>query len=205
MQPGLINYIVQYGYISIFLLVFLQEIGIPTFSNELILIYFGYLSYLGILKLFYVLILAVSADVSGTFTLYILFYFFSASIKKLRPKWFPVKSNTIRSLKIKIGNSPCKIFIGRLIPYMRGYISIAAGLLHINIKRYGAITFASACIWSGGFVLMGWIIAPYWNLFSKRINAMSNILIALPAAFMLFILINFLLKKYLFKKNKTLI
>jgi len=64
----------EYGYLSIFLLVFLQEIGIPSFPNELLLLYTGYLAYKGILDLFKVLMMVVAADISGSFILYILFF-----------------------------------------------------------------------------------------------------------------------------------
>ncbi len=45
MSPELSDYIVQYGYIAIFSLVFLQEIGVPNpIANELVLVFSGYLT-----------------------------------------------------------------------------------------------------------------------------------------------------------------
>jgi membrane protein DedA with SNARE-associated domain len=200
MPQELINYIIKYGYLSIFLLVFLQEIGVPTFPNELVLLYFGYLSYKGVLNVFIVFLLAVSADVSGTFILYILFYFFSATLKKHKPTWLPVPYKAIRWLKTKISNKGSwSIFTGRLIPYLRGYTSVVAGTLHIPVKQYGPMIVLSALVWSGGYVMIGWFAGPYWELFSKKISLLSNFMIVIPAFLILFVLIRFLTKKYVLK------
>jgi membrane protein DedA with SNARE-associated domain len=44
MPPELILYITKYGYIAIFVLIFLQEIGAPNpIPNEFVLLYSGYL------------------------------------------------------------------------------------------------------------------------------------------------------------------
>ena len=50
MPEEVVYYITGYGYLAIFILVFLQEIGMPNpFPNELLLIFSGYLSFRGIL------------------------------------------------------------------------------------------------------------------------------------------------------------
>jgi membrane protein DedA with SNARE-associated domain len=45
MSPTLSAYIIKYGYIALFSLVFLQEIGVPNnVPNELVLLFSGYLT-----------------------------------------------------------------------------------------------------------------------------------------------------------------
>jgi membrane protein DedA with SNARE-associated domain len=202
MPRELINYIIQYGYLFIFLLVFLQEIGVPSFPNELMLIYFGYLVHQGMLNIFCVVAIAVAADVSGTFVLYILFYFFSAFIIKHKPSWLHIPYKTIHSIKQKISNGGnWKIFTGRLIPYLRGYTSVVAGLLRINTARYGIMILLSALIWSAGYIMIGWFAAPYWQLLSKKIGVLSNFMMVVPVALILFFTIKYFMKKYALKNN----
>ena len=78
-------FIINYGYLAIFALVFLQEVGIPNpVPNELVLIFSGYLAFKGILYLPLVILAAVSADFIGTNILYFTFYFafFQLKFKK---------------------------------------------------------------------------------------------------------------------------
>ena len=74
MPEEVVNYITSYGYMAIFIMIFLQEIGMPNpFPNELLIIFTGYLSYKGLLIFPYVLITVVFADFTGTNILFFLF------------------------------------------------------------------------------------------------------------------------------------
>src|SRR5215470_5672893 len=85
MAPELAAYILKYGYIAIFSLVFLQEIGVPNpLPNELVLLFSGYLTSIGKLDFTIVLITVVSADTLGSSVLYIAFYYFG---QRLLQKW----------------------------------------------------------------------------------------------------------------------
>jgi membrane protein DedA with SNARE-associated domain len=71
MSPTLSAYIITYGYIAIFSLVFLQEIGIPNpVPNEVVLLFSGYLSSVGKLDYITVLIAVIAADAIGSSLLY---------------------------------------------------------------------------------------------------------------------------------------
>jgi membrane protein DedA with SNARE-associated domain len=92
LPDALISYIVEYGYLTIFSLVFLQEIGIPNpVPNELILLFSGYLSSIGQLSFEWVIITVIIADFVGTTSLYFAFYHFGKSIKAKKPRWFPLE------------------------------------------------------------------------------------------------------------------
>ncbi len=200
MPAGLANYIIEYGYLSIFLLVFLQEIGIPSFPNELLLLYTGYLAYKGILNLFMVLLMVVSADISGSLALYTLFYCCSEFLIQHQPKWITVPHKKIMRLKIKMRKEAGRnIFLGRLIPFLRGYVSVVAGMLHINIKNYGSMIVLSALLWSGGYVMIGCLAGPFWNTVFQNSDSLKNYIIILPAVLILILSIKWGIKKQVLK------
>ena len=69
MSPILSAYIGKYGYIAIFSLIFLQEIGVPNpVPNELVLLFSGYLTSIGKLDFITVLLTVVAADTIGSFS-----------------------------------------------------------------------------------------------------------------------------------------
>src|SRR3989344_4102021 len=105
MPEELSLYIIKYGYLAIFGLIFLQEIGIPNpVPNELILLFSGYLSSIGTLSLPLIFLTAVSADFIGTAVLYTIFYLFGKYFLERKPNWLPFPHEKIHRLGQKISN-----------------------------------------------------------------------------------------------------
>ena len=155
MSPEFSSYVIKYGYIVIFSSVFLQEIGVPNaIPNEFVLLFSGYLTSFGTLNFITVLITVCVADVVGTSLLYIVFYYFG---QLLLQKWSKLIPTTkLEYLTKRVSNQDrWSIYIGRLIPFIRGYTSVAAGLLHIPPRIFLPAVLLSALTWSGGYVIAG--------------------------------------------------
>jgi membrane protein DedA with SNARE-associated domain len=183
MADEIILYITKYGYLAIFILVFLQETGMPNpFPNELLLIFSGYLSFRGILFLPFVVLTAICADLIGTGILYFLFYSTGTLIIQKKPKWLPISSKMIEQLSIKISKGGMLgIFIFRLTPFTRGYASVITGLLQVKPRVFLPVALLSAVTWATGYVLIGHLIGPSWNYFIESIGSFKYIMLALLA------------------------
>ena len=201
MPEEVVYYVTRYGYLAIFILVFLQEIGMPNpFPNELLLMFSGYLSFKGLLFLPFVILTAISADFIGTNILYFLFYSTGTFIIQKKPKWFPLSSRMIDRLTAKISEGgQLSIFIFRLTPFTRGYTSVITGLLQVKPKVFLPIAFISAGIWSVTYVVTGHLIGPSWNLFTQNIGIFKYIMLAV----LVVILCVFLFVSYNRKREKN--
>jgi len=179
MPPEFISFIGNYGYFAIFLLVFSQEIGIPNpVPNELVLMFSGYLTFKGILFLPYVILAAIFADFIGTNMLYFIFYISGAYILQHKPLWLPLPIKTINKFSKKISEGGLyTIYLGRLIPFLRGYTSVITGLLHIKPGIFLPIAIISATIWSSAFVLTGRILGPYFNYAGNNVRSEKYIML----------------------------
>jgi membrane protein DedA with SNARE-associated domain len=175
-----VNFITRYGYLAIFILVFLQEIGMPNpIPNELLLMFSGYLSFKGFLYLPFVILTIISADFIGTNILYIIFYNAGTYIMQKKPKWIPLSATMIDRLTRKISEGgQFTIFIFRVTPFTRGYTSVITGLLHIKPRVLLPIALISASAWATIYVVIGYIIGPSWNLFTKDIGSFKYIMLA---------------------------
>jgi membrane protein DedA with SNARE-associated domain len=173
------TYLVQYGYLAIFILVFLQQIGVPNpVTNELVLIFCGYLSYSGTLNIYESIIVAVSADFLGSMLLFFLFSFFGKWLSEHSPKWFPLSQEKIEKMKSRVSsNGQRGLFIGRMTPIIRGYVSVVAGTLNIGRKAFMGTVLISALLWNGLLVLIGLIIGPYWKVMINKGSMVQNILL----------------------------
>jgi membrane protein DedA with SNARE-associated domain len=179
MSSELALYITKYGYVAIFLLVFLQELGVPNpVTNEFVLLFSGYLAFSGVLNLWLVFLTAVSADCIGTTILYSVFYLFGEYIMDHRPRWFPVSPEHIDRIARKISErQQWGIYLARLIPFARGYASVAAGILAIRPKIFIPAVIVSAITWSGGYVIAGKFLGPYWEQVATRIGGVEMVVL----------------------------
>jgi membrane protein DedA with SNARE-associated domain len=191
------QYVTEYGYMAIFLLVFLQELGIPNpITNELVLLYAGYLAYTGVLSLLKIVLVTVAADFIGTSILYFIFYSFGKYILKNKPSWLRIPDERIEAMRKRIHQGDrWRIYGGRLVPFLRGYISVGAGLVQIKPVLFLTAVIASAITWSGGLVLLGYAVGPYWLTVTMKMGLTENII-----AILVFILIMFIIGRYVTKK-----
>jgi membrane protein DedA with SNARE-associated domain len=201
MPEEIVYYVTKYGYLAILVLVFLQETGIPSpIPNELLLIFSGYLSYMGLLFIPSIIITAVSADFIGTNILYFLFYYTGTYIFQKKPKWIPLSSAMIDRLSTKIERGgQLGIFIFRLTPFTRGYTSVITGLIQIKPKVFLPIALLSSLLWSAFYVLIGYLLGPFWNLISLNIEKFKLLLFGF---FVMIICIAILV--YYFRKRKVI-
>jgi membrane protein DedA with SNARE-associated domain len=198
MSENVVYYVTTYGYLAIFILVFLQEIGLPNpFPNELLLIFSGYLTFMKILFLPFVILTALSADFIAANILYFMFYKTGSFILRKKPKWIPLSEKMIDRLSAKISKGGnVNIFIFRVTPFTRGYTSVISGLIRIQPKIYLPIIVFSGLTWAALWVITGHLIGPFWNLFEQETGSFKIImLIVLAIAFCLVSLKYFLRKR----------
>jgi membrane-associated protein len=162
MQELIQQYITQYGYLAFFGIILLQELGLPGLPNEPVLFYLGYLGNRYGLSFPAAFTLVIAADTLGSCLLYCIFYYAGSYL--MQYKWMQrlLPEERIRKIRHRIiaGNG-LPIFIGKLTPFIRNTIPVAAGLLRIEPIRYSTIIICSAIVWSGGWISAGWIFR-YW-------------------------------------------
>jgi membrane protein DedA with SNARE-associated domain len=166
MAEEVLYYLTNYGYLAIFFLIFLQEIGMPNiFPNEILLIFSGFLSIKGILSLPLVIITAITADFFGTNLLFFLFYYSGPTITLKLGKWIPSTLKRIESFGNKVKNGGViSIYLFRITPFTRGYTSVITGLFRMNPSLYVPIVLISSVLWSSFYIMLGWILGPSWDL-----------------------------------------
>jgi membrane protein DedA with SNARE-associated domain len=194
MSPSIIHFIAQYSYLAVFLIIIAQELGVPIpFPNELVLMFCGYLAFSGKLNLFLVIITAFAASIAGAWILYGIFYWFGVWI---HPKLPAVLQNVIKKASEKIDRHPVWIFIGRIIPFGRGYICIAAGLAKVKPVQFAYITISADTIWNAGFIILGFATGKYWEVVANQVGGIVHLILYIILAVILYSLLKFGFGKY---------
>jgi membrane protein DedA with SNARE-associated domain len=70
------------------------------------------------------------------------------------------------------------VFLGRLTPVVRSFISIPAGVLESPLRRYVPLTLAGSAIWCFAFAGAGWALGSNWENLHR---AFDKVVIALVA------------------------
>jgi membrane protein DedA with SNARE-associated domain len=169
----LISSISQIGYLGIFIGMFIESTLIPI-PSELILIPAGIAASQNIMDIYVIIIVGVLGNLSGA----VFSYYLAASIGRRIlfhiGKYFFIKPTTIIKVEEFFNNhGPISVFIGRLIPGIRHFISLPAGVAKMNIKSFCFYTMAGSAIWATILSFLGFLIGQNQGLIKKHLSEIA--------------------------------
>jgi membrane protein DedA with SNARE-associated domain len=65
------------------------------------------------------------------------------------------------------------VFIARLLPLARTFVSLPAGHARVALPRFAALTVAGCAIWSAAFVLAGDVVGTAWRAVAGEFGQLS--------------------------------
>src|SRR5574344_1626002 len=199
MLSNIINFIVDtvgsLGYAGIFFMMFLESSFFP-FPSEVVMIPAGYLAYKGEMNIFLVVFFGILGSLAGA----IFNYYFALKLGRVfllkYGKYFFIKDETIFKMEEFFSkHGHISIFFGRLIPVVRQYISLPAGLSKMNLFVFSIYTSLGAGIWVIILTLLGYFLGGNEELLKEYLH---QIIIAL-----LVLIVIFSYLYYKFTKRKT--
>lgn len=161
-MQSLVDFLVEsihtFGYFGIFFLMFLESSFIP-FPSEVVMIPAGYLAHLGQMNLFVAILCGVLGSLTGALLNYYLALFLGREILIKFGKYVFFDEKTM----IKMENFFAKhghisTFSGRLIPVVRQYISLPAGLGKMPLALFCLYTSLGAGIWVSILATLGYFL-----------------------------------------------
>lgn len=178
MPYELASYIEHYGYLALLLLVFSQETGFPNpIPNEFVLVFSGYLAFTRLLSFPFVIATAFLGDILAATILYTVFYFFGSFFLNKKTAWMPVSRQTVDKQMQKLKKrGKASIILGRLTPFIRGYVAVICGLIQLKPPQYGLIVLGTSMIWAWFYVTAGFLLGPYWNFVIQHIDQFKYVL-----------------------------
>jgi membrane protein DedA with SNARE-associated domain len=74
------------------------------------------------------------------------------------------------------------VFLGRLTPVIRSFVSIPAGVMEVPFVRYTLLTFAGSAIWCFGFAGVGFALGASWEDFQHAFRYVDYLVAAAVVA-----------------------
>lgn len=162
MLSNIINFIVEtigdLGYFGIFILMFLESTVFPI-PSEVVMIPAGYLAHKGEMNIYIVILLGILGSLGGALFNYYFALKFGRKFLMKYGKYFLVSHESIeKTEKFFKNHGHISTFSGRLIPGLRHYISLPAGLARMNLFIFCLYTTLGATIWVIILTLLGYFI-----------------------------------------------
>ncbi|MEM7578968.1 MAG: DedA family protein [Cyanobacteria bacterium P01_A01_bin.80] len=175
------NIISSFGYIGIGLLMFLENV-FPPIPSELIMPLAGFTVTQGKLNMQFVILAGTLGSVLGALPWYYLGKIVGE--RRLRKwidkhgKWLTLSGKDIDKSKRWLDKyGKATVFFGRLIPGIRTYISVPAGLDKMPLIPFLLYSFAGSLIWTAILAYAGFLLGDNFQQVEKYVGPISVIVI----------------------------
>jgi len=165
-----INTIDQIGYVGVFVLMALESCGVPV-PSEVIMPFSGFVVFSGQMMFWVVVLIGALGNLVGSWIAYWIGYRGGRPLIEKYGKYILISHHDLdladRWFK---KHGEWAVFIGRLLPIVRTYISFPAGIAEMNFKKFSYFTFGGAFIWSALFAWLGVKMGGNWSSIRETLH-----------------------------------
>jgi membrane protein DedA with SNARE-associated domain len=154
----IVDVVGEWGYLGIFASMFLESSFFP-FPSEVVMVPAGYLSFKGEISLLFSILAGVGGSIVGAMFNYYLALHFGRRFLLRYGRYFFLNREGLEKLESFFAtHGEISTFTGRLIPGVRQYISLPAGLAKMSIVKFVVYTALGAGIWVTILALLGYFV-----------------------------------------------
>ena len=160
----IISVIGESGYLGIAALMFLEGSFLPV-PSEIILPFSGYLVFQGKFNIFIVAFIGAVANIFGTLVTYSISRYLGLPFLYKYGRYMLISRKDIdgaHRLFEKYGTMI--LFASRLLPGVRGYVPIPAGIAKMDVIKFIIYVFSGSFIWSYVLTYAGVIAGENWDI-----------------------------------------
>ncbi|EAI7252128.1 DedA family protein [Campylobacter lari] len=160
----------DWGYWGIIFLMFVESSFFP-FPSEVVMIPAGYLAHQNELNFWLCLLCGTFGALLGALLNYYLCYFLGREVLLKICKYFGVNEAKFAQFEAFFNkHGEISTFSGRLIPGLRQYISLPAGLARMNLKKFIFYTSLGAGIWCLILLILGYVLGKNEDLIKEYLH-----------------------------------
>ena len=165
LAQALERFLTDYGYLAIFVLMFVEEAGLPLpLPNEVALMYVGYLAYQGKLDANLAGLVATLGAAGGSAVLYTIARRGGRALIHRFGRFIHVTDERLDQAERAVARwGPISIPIARLTPGLRIATTIVAGVLRVSYRVVIVSVVGVSLVWSYFWVHLGRALGDRWE------------------------------------------
>ena len=157
------DFVTSYGYVAIFLLMLAESACIP-FPSEVTMLVGGWYAERGILNFWWVGAAGVFGNLVGSWIAYAVGYKTGRGLLDRYGKYVLIRSHDIDKAEVwweKYGEAAT--FFSRLLPVIRTFISLPAGMARMPLGKFTLYTFLGCIPWTYALTYLGYVVGNNWE------------------------------------------
>jgi len=173
------SFVKSSGYLAIFVLSVLQSCCVPT-SSELTLGFAGLLAYKHELSLPGAIAVGAAGEVVGAYIAWFIGRTGGRAFVDRFGRYILLSHHDLDRAEAwyqRHGN--WGVFISRLLPVVRNFAALPAGVAEVPLLRFGLLTAAGSLIWDGAMAVIGYELGHEWTSTMHRVGDAGYVLAAL--------------------------
>lgn len=153
----ILHYFTEYGPFAIYVIVLLEYLNLPGFPAGVIMPLAGVFAAQGRIGFIETIVITVLAGLTGSIALYALGRYGGGVLLEKYFKRFPGQRALIEEKMTYLKEKGCAgVFVSKLMPVVRTLISIPAGVIKMNFRKYCFSSALGVAIWNFVFVGAGY-------------------------------------------------
>lgn len=175
MSDALTSFIANYGLVAIFILSALESACIPI-PSELVVAPAGFLAYKGALSLWYVVIMATLGNVAGSWIAYAIGRRGGRPLIRRYGRYVWLNERHLARAEDWFARyGEITVFIARLLPAFRTFISLPAGIGEMPLGRFLIYSLLGSLPWNLALALAGYQLGVHWEVLVTYLEPLSYV------------------------------
>ena len=157
------HFVSTFGYAAIFVLSVAQSCCVPT-SSELTLGFAGALSATGHLNLAGAIAAGAGGELVGAYVAWVIGRTAGRLVVDRYGKYLLLTHHDLDRPEAWYGrHGRWGVFGGRLVPVIRNFVALPAGVAEVPLVRFGVLTAAGSLLWDGAMAGIGYGVGSRWH------------------------------------------
>ena len=173
------SFLTSAGYAAVVLFGILQAACIPI-SSEVTFGFAGVLAYEGHLSFVMVIIIGTAAEMVGSYISYAVGWAGGRPlVHKLGRYVLVTQADVDRAERFLAGRGAWAVPVGRMLPFIRAFTSIVAGLVRIPPVRFGVLSLIGTAVYVTVMTSIGYWLGSEWKSISHGLAVAGYVIFAL--------------------------
>ncbi|MGB7902400.1 MAG: DedA family protein [Halobacteriota archaeon] len=171
----------QLGYGGVFVGMTLESTGLPL-PSEIIMAFAGYVVWEGQLTLLGITLAGTLGCLTGSLIAYGIGAYGGRPLLERYGKYVLIRKNELdRGEQWFAKHGESAVFISRLLPVVRTYISFPAGIVRMDVRKFSVYTFLGSLPFCFAFAYAGVALGPHWHSIT-RLSRYFNVAVIVALA-----------------------